>query len=319
MKTTSALSLGFAVATRFCSAAEVTTPTIIVPVPTQGAAFTSTVSACDTVPAFAIIGVPNGTFFPGTTTIYLPPQASEATSTFVDLENNLTEVVIASPLPGSCADISLPADATGTVNPSPSSSAEACPLKGCSAGVDKSAQLVINLINEVAIASQELQAAAKKIGTRKARGLEPRLNILTDIVPPLQNIVATLTLGLPTIAVLSPFPPGCDSDTIVVALIDFVRIHQALLEVFIGRAGLLSGPFLLAERAAIGGAGVGSNEKFFNPLGIAIAGALRAIETVVDNLAFAIIGLVPTRQACLNQQKISIDGTLKEAIKAYQP
>ncbi|KAI1077930.1 hypothetical protein F5B20DRAFT_582749 [Whalleya microplaca] len=317
MKTTAAIALGLTAATRFC-AAQTPLSTLIVPIPPQGTPFTSTVSACDTVPAFAVVGVPNGTFFPGTTTIFLPPQASAASSTFVDTVNNLTEVVIASPLPGTCADVSLPPDATATVDPSaagPSSTSGAgtCPLEGCSATVDEAAQRVIGLINEVAIASQNLQAAAKQIGAKKARGLEPRFNPLTDIVPALKDIAATLTFGLPSISSLPPFPAGCDSDTIVVALIDFVRIHQALLNILIGRAGLLSFSPILAEHTD--GDGV---EKFPNPVGAAIAGALRVIETGVDALAFALIGLIPTRQPCLKQQQGSIDGTLQDAINAYQ-
>ncbi|KAL7621127.1 hypothetical protein AAE478_008441 [Parahypoxylon ruwenzoriense] len=318
MKTTATLLLGLAAATCSC-AAQLPLSTLIVPIPSVGTVFTSTVSACDTVAAFAVVGVPNGTFFPGTSTIYLPPQASPATSTFTDSESNLTEVVIATPLPGTCADLSLPADATATVNPNPAGpsstgSPGVCPLEGCSAGVDESAQRLISLINEVAIASQNLQAAAKLIGTKKARGLEPRFNPLTAVVTPLNDIVATLTFGLPTIKSLPPFPPGCDSDTIVVAFIDFVRIHQALLNVLIGRAGLLSFSPFLADHAA----SVDAVEKFPNPIGAAIAGALRAIETVVDALAFSLIGLIPTRQACLKQQQGSLDDTLKDAIAAYQ-
>ncbi|OTA99973.1 hypothetical protein M426DRAFT_15944 [Hypoxylon sp. CI-4A] len=318
MSTMTALVLGLAATAKLCGAAEVLS-TIIVPVPSQGEPFTSTISACETVPAFAVVGIPNGTFFPGTNTIYLPPQASAATSTYVDFESNLTEVVIATPLPGTCADISLPADATATVNPSPSSSSSVndCPLEGCSAGVDKAAQGVIDIINTVAIASQNLQAAAKQIGSRRARGVEPRFNALTDIVPPLKDIAATITYGLPTIAALSPFPPGCNSDTIVVALIDFVRIHAALLNVLIGRAGLLSFSPILLEHPEHS-AHPDAVEDFSNPIGLAIAGALRAIETGVDALAYGLIGIIPTHQPCLKLQKQSIDQVLKDAIAAYQ-
>ncbi|KAI0834315.1 hypothetical protein F5Y06DRAFT_157158 [Hypoxylon sp. FL0890] len=317
MKTIAAFALGLSAATRLCEA-QAPLSTLFVPIPTQGTPFTTTVSACDTVPAFAVVGVPNGTFFPGTATVYVPPQASGVTTAFVDSDSNLTQVVIASPLPGTCADLSLPADATATVvtssaGPSSSGNAGDCPLEGCSELVDQSAQTVINLINEVAIASQNLQAAAKQIGSKRARGLEPRFNVYSDIVTPLKDIAATLSFGLPTLAILAPFPPGCDSDTIVVALIDFVRIHQALLEIFIGRAGLLPGlGFGLAAHVDA------VEEKFPNPLGVAIAGALRAIETGVDALAFSLIGLIPTRQACLKQQQASIDQTLKDAIAAYQ-
>lgn len=318
IKTTAAFALGLSAGTRLCEA-QTPLSTLFVPIPSQGTPFTTTVPACGSVPGFAVVGVPNGTFFPGTVTFYVPPQVSGITTTFVDNESNLTEVVIASPLPGTCAALSLPADATATVDtsaegPTPTGNRGVCPLEGCSEGVDNAAQTVIGLINEVAIASQKLQVAAKQIGLRRARGLEPRFSILSDIVTPLKDIAATLTFGLPTLAALAPFPPGCDSDTIVVALIDFVRIHQALLEIFIGRAGLLPGlGFGLVEHE-----NAAAEEKFINPLAVAIAGALRAIEVGVDALAFSLIGLIPTRQACLKQQQASIDQTLKDAIAAYQ-
>ncbi|KAI1389853.1 uncharacterized protein F4822DRAFT_428194 [Hypoxylon trugodes] len=320
MKIAAALVVGAAAATGLC-AAQLPLSTVFITVPSQGVPFTSTVSACETVSAFAVVAVPNGTFFPGTTTVYLPPQASGTTSTYIDYESNLTEVIVASPLPGTCADLALPSEATATVNPSPaspssSSSAKVCPLEGCSAGVDKAAQQVIDLINEVAIASQKLQSAAKLIGGKRTRGVEARFDPLTDVIPPLEDIASTLTFGLPTIKALPAFPAGCNSDTIVVALIDFVRIHQALLEIFIGRSGLLS--FSFVENNPEHAVRTDAAQKFPNPIGVAIAGALRAIETGVDALAFSLIGLIPTRQSCLKQQQASIDKTLKDAINAYQ-
>lgn len=63
--------------------------------------------------------------------------------------------------------------------------------------------------------------------------------------------------------------------------------------------------------------GIQSAEEFPNPIGVVIAGLLRAIESVVDNIAFGLIGLIPTRDECLRQQKTSIDGTLGDAISAY--
>ncbi|KAI2622451.1 hypothetical protein GGR54DRAFT_64564 [Hypoxylon sp. NC1633] len=319
MKTTAALALGLAGTAQLCWAASATSAsltTFTVPVPSLGIGFTTTVSACDTVPAFAVVGVPNGTFFPGSATIYLPPQASPQTTTIIDSESNVTQVFVATPLPGTCADFALPSDATATVEPSATSSASVCPLEGCSAGVDQAAQSIISLINGVAIASQKLQNAVRQIGTKKTRGLEPRVSIYADIITPLRDIASTLSFGLPAIQVLAPFPPGCNSDTIVVALIDFVRIHQALLEILIGRAGLFSfSPFHMVEPEDTPDL---DGEEFFNPLGTVIAGVLRVIETGVDAIAFSLINLIPTRQACIQQQKVTIDGTLKDAIAAYQ-
>ncbi|KAI0150146.1 hypothetical protein GGR57DRAFT_198865 [Xylariaceae sp. FL1272] len=316
------------------------TSTLYVPIPTGGIAFTSIVPPCETVPAYAIIGVPNGTFFPGTTTVFLPPQASGATSTYFDTAGNLTEVVIAKPLPGTCADLELPADATATIEPdaaspsgSPNSTAGECPLQGCSAGIDEAAQTVIDVIDTVAFASQNLASLAKQIGSGSfspfgardddnGKQLDTRAPGPFDLLPPLRGISATLVVKLPAIRAIPPFPPGCNSDTIVVALIDFVTIHQALLEILIGRKGIIAGPGLLAERDSDVDTDVHEHEArqfgFPNPVGVAIAGALRAIETGVDTLAFALIGIIPVHQECLSRQKTSIDATLNDAIAAYQ-
>jgi len=115
-----------------------------------------------------------------------------------------------------------------------------------------------------------------------------------------------------------------------VALISFVRVHQALLNIIIGRRGLLATfPSIFVELEALQSLAADLNIKIpsstdiearqfrINPIGVIVAGVLRALEAVVDSLAFAIIGLIPTREKCLQGQKASIDGTLDDAIAAY--
>ena len=77
----------------------------------------------------------------------------------------------------------------------------------------------------------------------------------------------------------------------------FVHVHQALLNTVIGKHGLL---------AATG-------------FGVPIAAGLRAIEGVVDTLAVDIIGLVPTCAAQATAAKKQLDGTLKQAVTVYGP
>ncbi|KAK8169761.1 hypothetical protein IWX90DRAFT_383186, partial [Phyllosticta citrichinensis] len=122
---------------------------------------------------------------------------------------------------------------------------------------------------------------------------------LTDLLRGLREVISTLTPAVPRITVLPPFPPGCDTDAIVVALTSFVRVHQALLNIIIGRSGLLE-------------------TRQFNTVGSTIAAVLRGVEGVVDQLAFALIDLIPARSECAKGQKSAIDGTLDEAIDAYE-
>lgn len=68
--------------------------TISIAIPSEGKAFTSTLKACGTVPGAVIEGVPTGIFEPGTQTIFLPPQASETTTTFINEVYNRESIYI---------------------------------------------------------------------------------------------------------------------------------------------------------------------------------------------------------------------------------
>ncbi|KAI1851272.1 hypothetical protein JX266_003347 [Neoarthrinium moseri] len=303
--------------------------TLTIPIPSQGTAFTSTVPGCGTVEPFVVVGIPNGTFFPGTQTFFIPPQASPTSSTFINTQLNATEVIILATLPGSCEPYLPPSTSTSgapssTGGPDPG----ICDLQGCSKIVNDVAQEIIDALNQVTVLSQQLQDAAKSIGLKRSSEIQSRA--LTDLLDGLRRVPLLLTSVLPVIQFASPIPEGCDSDTIVVALIDFVRVHQALLEILIGRSSLLSsGSFGFGGFNALPGQeatvpqvravqpGKPAVERFPNPLGIAVAAVLRSIESVVDNIAFGLIGLIPTRDACLKQQKFSIDKTLDDAIGAY--
>ncbi|KAL1392040.1 hypothetical protein HDK64DRAFT_334961 [Phyllosticta capitalensis] len=307
--------------------------TLTVPLPSEASAYTSTVPACGgTVSAFVVVGAPGeGDFVPGTQTIALPPQASAATTTIVNTSLNATQIVIATPLEGSCQPFDIPA--TGTTTSSGSAATSACPLKGCAAGVGKAAESVIEAINKVTLISENLQSSAKQLFSNDV-GAEVRqtehgalqvrapASPLTDILSGLRSVTTTLTISVPRIAVLNPFPPGCDTDAIVVALTGFVRVHQALLNIIIGRSGLLeNSPFADIDAAALSGTdGEWSalEARQFPGIGATIAAVLRGVEGVVDQLAFTLIDLIPARSECAKGQKASIDGTLGEAIDAYE-
>ncbi|KAI4593950.1 hypothetical protein KJ359_008738 [Pestalotiopsis sp. 9143b] len=333
------VAFGTAVSTAALVKAPTSLATLTITIPTQGTAFTTTVPGCNddgtTVDPFAVVGYPNGTFYPGTQTYYVPAQASAQSSTFVNYQLNATEVIIITPLVGTCQAFVPSQTATGSesgAEPStgPSGNPDVCALEGCSKVVNQGAKKIIDALNGVTILSQSLQNAAKQLGFKRDAQVVSR-SVLGDLLQGLRQVPALLTGVIPYIQNTPALPPGCDSDTIVVALIDFVRVHQALLEILIGRSGLISsgGSFggfggkaemqdLLKEfEEYTGPQGIQSAEEFPNPIGVVIAGLLRAIESVVDNIAFGLIGLIPTRDECLRQQKTSIDGTLGDAISAY--
>jgi hypothetical protein len=138
----------------------------------------------------------------------------------------------------------------------------------------------------------------------------------------LTGIAGTLSVTLPRFAFIPPFAQGCDTDAIVIALIQFVRVHQALLNIIIGRRGLLENSPVKREAIEVGVMHMYKREPDNGNqaaiIGPALAKGLRAVEGVVDQLAFAILRVVPTRSECAKQQKEEIDGSLKEAIFQYE-
>ncbi|GME33581.1 hypothetical protein GTA08_BOTSDO14018 [Neofusicoccum parvum] len=80
-----------------------TTKTYTVAIPTGGVPYTTTLPPCGTVNGYVLVAEPNSPFVPGTTTIFVPPQASPVARTFTNEAYNLTQVIVMEPLDGACA------------------------------------------------------------------------------------------------------------------------------------------------------------------------------------------------------------------------
>jgi hypothetical protein len=74
-----------------------------------------------------------------------------------------------------------------------------------------------------------------------------------------------------------------------------VQVHQALLQVIIGKHGLLT------------------LVPFFEPIRLALV----SLEAAIDTLAFDLIALIPTQQPAANAQFASLSVTLTSAITTY--
>lgn len=226
------------------------------------------------------------------------------------------------PLPGTCGELPFPSDTptpTGTDSATPTPTPDICPEGGCSGEVVRNAQIIINAINKVTLLSQSLQSAAKQIGASPFGKRDGAIaqSPITDVAAGLRNIAATLSFSAQVFLPLPPLPPGCSSDTVIIALIEFVRVHQALLNILIGRAGLLPGGPI--KREALIEGDVALDERGDNAfIGAVVAGALRAVESIVDTVAFKLIDLVPTRSECAKNQKAALDASLEDAITAYK-
>ncbi|UQC78231.1 UVI-1 [Colletotrichum lupini] len=189
------------------------------------------------------------------------------------------------------------------------------------------AQVVQN-IDMVTKKSNDLIAPAQKIdlvsGPLLIIGLGPFPKIITGFV----DIVSTVTTALAQMQGMPPVPAGPQSDAIFEAFREFVRIHQVLLNVLIGKAGLFSTVPLI---------------------GAPIAAVLRQVESVVDvslplpparplkdsswfqrlekwwltlvlpkSVAFALISAVQSRATDLQVQAGMLTGTITTTIDRYE-
>ncbi|KAB2580143.1 hypothetical protein DBV05_g1180 [Lasiodiplodia theobromae] len=153
--------------------------TLTINVPAGGATYTTTIPPCGTLPGYVLIPEANSTFHPGTTTVFVPPQASKATRTFVDTEYDETAILIVQPLPGSCApkdfgyfptttftDLSQFTATDLFLSPTAAALAAICPLTD---EIDYSAAKgpvkdVVDGINNATLILQSLQWWAEQVG-----------------------------------------------------------------------------------------------------------------------------------------------------------
>ncbi|KAJ4295060.1 hypothetical protein N0V90_007068 [Kalmusia sp. IMI 367209] len=307
-------------------------------IPPQGSPFTTTVPACSAsgglaFPSFVVVGVPTGTFSAGTRVVRVPPQAAPTSTVYVDAASNETETIIIKPLPGECGEFEPPSPTSDPESEQPEPSSDVCPKDGCTGAVIKSAETLIETINKVTQLSQNLQAAAKRIGEvltspfpsgvpapqqqQQQQGdvMAPQGAIL-DISVGLGRITSTLTIAAPRFVFLPPFPPSCSSDTIIIAFIEFVEVHQALLNILIGHSGLLErGPVRRGADEAYGALEERESAGF---VGKPIAAALRALEGVVDTLALALVRLVPSNSECTKAKTEELAESIREAQTSYE-
>ncbi|KAJ4400327.1 hypothetical protein N0V91_008786 [Didymella pomorum] len=158
------------------------------------------------------------------------------------------------------------------------------------------AQVVSN-INMITQKSQALQAPAQSITIINGPLIIIGQGPFPQIIAGFTDIVSTATTAIAQMQGMAPVPAGQPSDDIFDAFREFVRVHQALLNILIGKAGLFQTvPFI----------------------GQPIAAVLRQIENVVDTIAFGLIDQVQSRASDLQSQANSLDGSLTICIEKYE-
>ncbi|KAI6546597.1 hypothetical protein MCOR05_000539 [Pyricularia oryzae] len=158
------------------------------------------------------------------------------------------------------------------------------------------AQIISN-IQMLTAKSQAIQAPAQSItilnGPLIVIGQGPFPQIITGFT----DIISTTTTAIAQMQGTDPVPAGADADAIFNAFREFVRVHQALLNILIGKAGLFNTVPIIGQP---------------------VAAVLRQLESVVDTIAFGLIDLVQSRASDLTTQANQLGGTIEVCIQSYE-
>jgi len=157
---------------------------------------------------------------------------------------------------------------------------------------------IVSNINIITGQSQALQAPANSINILSGPLFLIGQGPFPQIIVGFSQIVTTANNDIQAMAGTQPFSVLSDEQSILNAFTTFVEVHQELLNILIGKAGLLNDlPFV----------------------GPPVAEVLRSLEAVVDTIAFGLIDLVPDVAAPFTNQMNSLDVTIGQAINAYTP
>jgi len=157
------------------------------------------------------------------------------------------------------------------------------------------ADQVVTNINTITSLSQGLQTPANSINL-----LSPALFLIgqgpfPQIIVGFGTIVSDVTADISAMQTPVTFAGQAATD-VFNAFSDFITVHQQLLSILIGKAGLFSDiPFI----------------------GEPVAEALRQVEGVVDTVALSLASMVPTYADQVGAKTGSLNTQLEQAITAY--
>ncbi|PTQ31406.1 hypothetical protein MARPO_0112s0050 [Marchantia polymorpha] len=149
---------------------------------------------------------------------------------------------------------------------------------------------IIEGLTTVTDMSDKLRVATEKINIFNAA--QQGVVIATGFT----TIIQKVSEGIVRVDRVTSGPlPDADAQLVVDALTTFVKVHQALLNVVIGKHGIIA------------------MVPFFEPIRIALV----SLEAVIDRLAFDLIALIPTQKNSATIQFQTLDVTLDKAVKTY--
>ncbi|KAI0867833.1 hypothetical protein GGS24DRAFT_484264 [Hypoxylon argillaceum] len=170
-------------------------------------------------------------------------------------------------------------------------------------------QQIADSIKSITDKSQALQAPAQSITILNAPLIIVGQGPFPQIIAGFTDIVSTATVLVNQLAGTPPIQKrdvkehardlstrGADADLVFNAFRDFVRVHQALLNILIGKAGLLEKIPLVGEP---------------------VATALRQVENVVDTIAITLINLVQSHATDITSAANDLGNSLDLTISKY--
>ncbi|KAI0515031.1 hypothetical protein F5B22DRAFT_656519 [Xylaria bambusicola] len=172
-----------------------------------------------------------------------------------------------------------------------------------------SPQQIADGIKLITAKSQALQAPAQSITLLNAPLITVGQGPFPKIIAGFTDITSTGNTLIAQLAGTGPIQKrgekehprdlvarGPDADLVFGAFREFVAVHQALLNILIGKAGLL-------EKVPV--------------IGQPVATALRGVEGVVDTIAIDLIGLLQSHAPDVTSDANSLDNTLQLTISKY--
>lgn len=156
---------------------------------------------------------------------------------------------------------------------------------------------VVQNIKGITQKSQDLQMPASQLNLVNGALVVVGQGPLPKVIFGFADIVTTAGKAFVQMQGMAPVAPGQASDAIFDSFREFVKVHQALLNILIGKAGLFTTiPFIGAPVAAV----------------------LRQIEMVVDTLANTLIDTLQGRQSEVQQQGDMLMATVEKSIQSFQ-
>ncbi|EPS45967.1 hypothetical protein H072_24 [Dactylellina haptotyla CBS 200.50] len=155
---------------------------------------------------------------------------------------------------------------------------------------------VVSNIKILTSKSKALQGPAQSISLINGPLIVIGLGPFPPIIAGFTEIITLVTADIAAMSGTAPITGAVDAKNIADAFREFVQVHQKMLNILIGKAGLFNTVPIIGEP---------------------VAGVLRSLEKIVDTIAFGLIDLVESQAVQMTMDKESLGGTITLAIDSY--